>query len=207
MYKKFVISLSLILFFANTALSEISEPKITKGQTEITLKDGSKKILKDDKACPCYTYKRVIELEDISYYVFDVTNEGAENTYSVLVSNVSGDEIKISGIPVPAPDKKRFVTVTMDLTSKAHESSIEVWDFKSPGSISRTFETKLSGWGASDPVWVDNTALRFYKNYFDEATGEIKDDKPFIFLKLKEGKWEFEEDKEIKANTESVKKQ
>lgn len=206
MFKKILLALFFTLSHSSYSLAETPEPKISKGKVEITLTDGSTKVLTDEKACPCYIYKRFIDLEDVSYYVFDVTDKGAEGAYSILVDNRTGEELKINGIPVPSPDKKRFVTVTMDLSSKAHESKIEVWDFKSAGSIQRNFDTKITEWGVSDPVWVDNTAIRFYKNFLDQETGMIKEDKPFIFLKLKDNKWQFEEDQTSDKNATPEKK-
>lgn len=192
MHKK-IILISLLTIFPNSFSYAVSEPKVEKKQTEITLEDGTKKVVKDEKSCPCYTYKRIIELEDVSYYVFDVAGVSAEKTYALLVDSRSGDEIKVGGIPVLSPDKKRFVTVTMDLTSRSGYNSIEIWDFKSPGTITKSFETQLTDWGPSDPIWVDPTAVRMYKNFLDVPSGTIKDKKPFIFLKLKEDKWELEE--------------
>jgi hypothetical protein len=102
---------------------------------------------------------------DIGY--FHVKASLYEGRAFLLVNDKSGEITWLKAPPVISSDKKRFVTMSMDLEAGYHPNEIKVWRLEASGpelEYSANFGEK---WGPSDPVWKDGDTIAFQKNILD----------------------------------------
>lgn len=85
----------------------------------------------------------------------------------LLVGAATADRTYVSGPPVVAPDRGRFVTASVDLVAGYDPNGIQVWSLARGGP---RLEWGLDGgdaWGASDPVWIDARTVEFTRHVAD----------------------------------------
>jgi hypothetical protein len=99
---------------------------------------------------------------DIGY--FHVKASLYEGRASLLVNDKSGEITWLKAPPVISPDKKRFVTMSMDLEAGYNPNEIKVWRVEASGPELEYSANFGEQWGPSDPVWKDGDTIAFQKN-------------------------------------------
>jgi len=93
-------------------------------------------------------------LVEVTYY---------EGGAFLLVDARTGDSTRLSGRPVVSPDRRRFVTTSMDLEAGYDPNVIEVWRVASPRPVIE-FSHQAEGWGPSDAAWRDTATVELRKH-------------------------------------------
>lgn len=154
-----------------------SEGKATRlgAQLHIQLLDGKTVTFKDERSphflLPRYAgYLKTIH----SHVVHGVPMEGSG--YYQILDDSTGDSIFVHGVPVPSPDGKRFVVMSMvDAGAGYDPGLIQVWRMvgrKPEDEFS--LDTENLPWQPSDPTWRDSNTIDFMWYTF------VSFDKPYI---------------------------
>lgn len=101
-----------------------------------------------------------------SHVVHGVPMEGSG--YYLIVDDSTGDSTVVYGLPVPSPEGKRFVVMSMvDAGAGYDPGLIEVWRMVGRKPEKEfSFSTEDRPWQPSDPVWRDSVTVDFMKNVF-----------------------------------------
>lgn len=101
-----------------------------------------------------------------SHVVHGVPIEGSG--YYLIVDDSTGDSTVVYSLPVPSPDGKRFVVMSMvDAGAGYDPGLIEVWRMVGRKPEKEFFfATEDQPWQPSDPVWRDSITVDFMKNVF-----------------------------------------
>ncbi len=156
------------------AIAPASGKAARKG-TRLELKTSTRTVVLDDDCTNGepyvrYTFKSFIP--EGGYYLIAVT--GWEGSGYMLVNERTGDKNNIEGSPVFSPDRKLFVSMSIDLEAGENPNSIQIWRITSGGLKQElNFDTD-NAWGPSDPVWKDNGTIAFKKNFFVKPGAEFK---------------------------------
>jgi hypothetical protein len=126
-------------------------------------------------------------LTDIGYFHVKATlYEGIAN---LLVNDKTGKKTWLKAPPVISPDKKRFVTMSMDLEAGYNPNEINIWRLEQSGPELEYSENIGGEWGPSDPVWKDKETIGFKKNALNpESPGQVISTRALLLRKGK--KWE-----------------
>jgi hypothetical protein len=111
-------------------------------------------------------------LADIGY--FHVKANLYEGRAFLLVNDKTGEKTWLKAPPVISPDKKRFVTMSMDLEAGYNPNEIKVWRLE-PSDPEVEYSANFGEqWGPSDPVWKDGNTIAFKKNILNpKSPGEL----------------------------------
>jgi hypothetical protein len=101
-----------------------------------------------------------------SHVVHGVPMEGSG--YYLIVDDSTGDSTVVYSLPVPSPDGKRFVIMSMvDAGAGYDPGLIEVWRMVGRKPEKEFFfATEDQPWQPSDPIWRDSITVDFMKNVF-----------------------------------------
>lgn len=126
-------------------------------------------------------------LTDIGFFHVKATlYEGIAN---LLVNDKTGKKTWLKAPPVVSPDKKRFVTMSMDLEAGYSPNEINIWRLEESGPELEYSENLGEEWGPSDPVWKDKETIGFKKNVLNpESPGQVISTRALLLRKGK--KWE-----------------
>jgi hypothetical protein len=117
-------------------------------------------------------YFFVSYLADIGY--FHVKATLYEGRSFLLVNDESGEKTWLKAPPVISPDKKRFVTMSMDLEAGYNPNEIKVWRLEASGPELEYSANFGEQWGPSDPVWKDEDTIAFQKNILNpKSPGQL----------------------------------
>jgi hypothetical protein len=101
-----------------------------------------------------------------AHVVHGVPMEGSG--YYLVVDDSTGDSTVVYGVPVPSPEGKRFVVMSMVDAGAAYDPGlIEVWRMIGRRPEKEfSFDTENEPWQPSEPVWRDSITIDFMKNVF-----------------------------------------
>lgn len=101
-----------------------------------------------------------------SHVVHGIPIEGSG--YYLIVDDSTGDSTIVYSLPIPSPDGKRFVVMSMvDAGAGYDPGLIEVWRMVGRKPEKEFFfATEDQPWQPSDPVWRDSVTVDFMKNVF-----------------------------------------
>lgn len=113
----------------------------------------------------------------------------------VLVNGTSGHQTYLDAPPVVSPDRKRLITVNMDLEAGYTPTRIQIYRI-APDSLELEWTHEPEGdpaWGPSEAEWVDSVTVRALKNVPDYSVGIENTEVPIV-LRLIEHGWTIEEE-------------
>lgn len=134
-------------------------------------------------------YRFKAYLTDIGYFLIGV--DGYEGHGFLLVNDRTGNKTDLEAMPVFSPDRKQFVTMSMDLDAGYHPNSIQIWQLDPSGPKLGYKVYFDNAWGPSDPVWIDNRTIEFKKNILVEHGSEYKSSRALLIKK--DSTWEIKE--------------
>ncbi len=126
-------------------------------------------------------YSFVSHIADSGFYLISVT--GWEGHGFDLINDRNGEITKLEGNPVFSPNRKRFVTMSMDLEAGYNDNSIQIWQLDSAGPKLEYQTDAGAAWGPSDPVWTDNRTIAFKKNTLIEAGAKYQSSPALLIQK------------------------
>lgn len=146
-------------------------------------------VLQDNCSTTEYAIRYFFEshLSDIGY--FHVSVALYEGRAFLLVNDKTGEKTWLEASPVISPDKKRFVTMSMDLEASYNPNEIQVWRLEPSGPELEYSANFGEQWGPSDPFWKDKDTISFHKNVLDPDSPNQLISTPAI-LQRKEKRWE-----------------
>ncbi len=77
-----------------------------------------------------------------------------------LVNASNGKAVSVDDMPIVSPDRRRFLTASLDLESGFNPNRLVVWRLK-PDTILQEATFGADDWGADSVVWFSPTAFRF----------------------------------------------
>src|SRR3954464_12335637 len=138
-----------------------------RGELRIQLLNGAVLTFRDDTVAhfllPRYAgYLKALH----SHVIHGVPMEGSG--YYMILDDSTGDSTIVYDLPVPSPDGKRFVVMSMVDAGAAYDPGlIEVWRMVGRKPEKEfSFDTESLPWQPSDPVWRDSITVEFMKNVF-----------------------------------------
>jgi hypothetical protein len=150
----------------------------TRGGKKLTLQ--SKKI-PEESSC---LYYLVDFLRDIDMVVVYCQYWEGDTFFAIHL--IEGKPIDIHGYPNVSPDKKQFVTATIDLEAGYTPNTISIYGITGQG-YSPMWSIKPEGWGARDLEWKNDRTIRFNKTTLDSSFKYKK--VPAAIVKIS-GKWQ-----------------
>jgi len=126
-------------------------------------------------------------LVDIGYFL--VKADLYEGRAFLLVDDKTGEKTWLNAPPVISPDKRRFVTTSMDLEAGYNPNEIQVWRLEPSGPKVEYSANFGEQWGPSDPFWKDSDTISFKKNVLHPGSPNQFLSTPAI-MQRKENQWE-----------------
>jgi hypothetical protein len=160
------------IFFLDTA--EMTALRTSEGKASrlgrelhIQLLDGKTVTFRDQRS-PHYLLPRYAGyLKTIhSHVVHGVPMEGSG--YYQILDDSTGDSTFVNGVPVPSPDGKRFVAMSMADAGAGYDPGlIQVWRMVGRKPEEEfSLDTENLPWQPSNPVWRDSSTVDFVKYTF-----------------------------------------
>lgn len=119
----------------------------TRDGREVQLDDGS------GDSTPSYSFYDVVPALD-SYVLHAQYYEG--NAW-LVVSRLTGTKVEINGLPVVAPNKRRFVTGNFDLDAHYTPNDVVIWTHGDDGAIKQEWKIEPKDWGPTYLRWLSST--------------------------------------------------
>jgi hypothetical protein len=131
---------------------------------KLKLKNGSDKLLEDT---PDKTFAFREYMSTAGYFLVNMLT--SNNSSYLMISDSSGKEQNLSGLPVFSASKQKLVTASYDLTAGNSPNTIQVWRV-TPTELVRemALEPEPINWGPSDVKWLDEKTVQFTKNTLTE---------------------------------------
>jgi hypothetical protein len=93
------------------------------------------------------------------------------NAY-ILVDAATGVATDIDAVPVPSPDGSRFATASLDLIAGHDPNRFRIYRISPNGPVIE-WSVEPKEWGPADPVWIDDSRIRFDRVTADRRTAPI----------------------------------
>jgi hypothetical protein len=138
----------------------------------ISARDGTRQVLSDRLSDGViervHVYRGHIAVID-QHVVQVILPEG--NAY-ILVDAATGVATEIDAVPVPSPDGSRFATASLDLIAGHDPNRFRIYRISPNGPVIE-WSVEPKEWGPADPVWIDDSRIRFDRVTADRRTAPI----------------------------------
>lgn len=131
----------------------------------------------------CVVYSFRLHFREIGYFL--IQRAFYEGWDYLMISDKTGKEVAIDGLPVLSPDMSRFVTTVTDLIAGYRPNRVQIWNFTVSGIISEWSSDSGPNSGFDDAVWIDSVSIGLNK-----VVGETDKKIPALLKKGNNG-WEF----------------
>jgi hypothetical protein len=89
-----------------------------------------------------------------------------EGSAILLVNARTGWMVTVDELPIPAPDRRRFVTASIDQEAQYNPTRLVVWRI-TPDSLVKEWELASQEWGPGQVRWLSSRELTFAKLRLD----------------------------------------
>jgi hypothetical protein len=128
-------------------------------------------------------YKFETYIKDKGYYLLSYT--GYEWGGFFFINDRSGDKTSLFGKPVFSPDRNKLITISMDLEAHEMINAMRIYRLDSEGPTLVFDEDFDEEWGPSDPIWLNNSSIKFVKNTCDSPCTKYHSSAAYLVLKGK----------------------
>ena len=139
-----------------------------------TLSNGETKLLKENKTTEgddyaAYSFQQA--LDDIGQWL--VAGSYYESYDYILVDQEDGTETRLWGYPILSPDKKNFLTSSVDLEAGFVPNGFQLWSVEEKKPV-KVYEVNLADWGFTNMIWTNDNHIIAEQTIRDSATGDLK---------------------------------
>jgi hypothetical protein len=131
---------------------------------------GKSIILKDKNTDPVAAYSYIAFVPALRTHVVHV--QYSEGGSFLVIHDESGRSANVAGFPVPSPNRRRFVSVSMDIWSGYDPNAVELWRIRQ-GRFNREARFDLS-WGPGAATWGTENAVTIPKLCLEETSEDSK---------------------------------
>ena len=145
----------------------------TAGQLKIKLRNGRIQTLLDTLA-EGDSHHRFLYSEYIrGLGLHHVTAWYYEGSTHLLIRESDGKTVFVPGSPIFSPDRRHFVSASLDLEAMYNPNRLEVWTVSIRGVRQEFAVDGAEKWGPDSVRWISNSLIQYSRKAMNQGSGEV----------------------------------
>jgi hypothetical protein len=96
-----------------------------------------------------------------------------EGDTHLLIRDQNGQTVLVPEGPVFSPDRKHFVSASLDLEAQYDPNRLEVWAISARGLRQEFVIDGAQRWGPDSVRWINNGLIQYSRKSLNQGSGEI----------------------------------
>jgi hypothetical protein len=155
----------------------------------LKLKLKHKSLFLENKKTTSYYFLDHYKFADL--FLISIHSGNHDLNYKLIDASTEKEYIVVSK-PVFSPDKKMFITASVDLEARYSPTQVTLYNKSSDGSWQKVFDKKTENHGYKSPKWISNSKIELDKYVLDLKTKSFMAPTVFekkVYLIKSKDKW------------------